>query len=83
MKALTLPAPGKSDVLEYKEVADPALKTDEILVRMEAIGLNFADIMRRNGTCPLRGSAPYINGYEGAGAVIDNNNNNCLSPATE
>ncbi len=75
MKALTLFTPGKSDVLEYKDVADPILKPDEILVKMEAIGLNFADIMRRNGVYPLRGSAPYINGYEGAGVVIDNNNN--------
>ena len=75
MKALTLPAPGKSDVLEYKEVANPVLKSDEILVRMEAIGLNFADIMRRNGVYPLKGNAPYINGYEGAGIVVDNNNN--------
>jgi len=80
MKALTLPAPGKSDVLEYKEVADPTLKADEILVRMEAIGLNFADIMRRSGVYPLRGNAPYINGYEGAGVVIDNNNNTRFKP---
>ena len=80
MKALTLPAPGKSDVLEYKEVADPTSKADEILVRMEAIGLNFADIMRRNGVYPLRGNAPYINGYEGAGVVIDNNNNTMFKP---
>ncbi|WP_158994600.1 quinone oxidoreductase [Mucilaginibacter sp. L196] len=75
MKALTLSTPGKSDVLEYKDVADPILKSDEILVKMEAIGLNFADIMRRNGVYPLRGHAPYINGYEGAGVVVDNNNN--------
>jgi NADPH2:quinone reductase len=80
MKALTLSAPGKSDVLEYKEVARPTLKADEILVKMEAIGLNFADIMRRSGVYPLRGNAPYINGYEGAGVVIDNNNNTMFKP---
>lgn len=80
MKALTLSAPGKSDVLEYKEVAAPVLKADEILVKMEAIGLNFADIMRRNGTYPLRGTAPYINGYEGAGVVVDNNHHTLFKP---
>lgn len=80
MKALILAAPGKPDVLEYKEVPDPVLNEDEILVKMEAIGLNFADIMRRNGTYPLRGHAPYINGYEGAGVVVDNNHNAQFKP---
>lgn len=73
MKALTLSAFGASDVLEYKEVKDPVLKGNEILVEMKAIGLNFADLMRRNGVYPMRGSAPYINGFEGAGVVKDNN----------
>jgi NADPH2:quinone reductase len=73
MKALTLSAFGSSDVLEYQEVNDPVLQSNEILVEMKAIGLNFADLMRRNGVYPLRGKAPYINGFEGAGVVKDNN----------
>jgi NADPH2:quinone reductase len=73
MKALTFSAPGSPDVLEYLEVEDPVLKQEEILVEMKAIGLNYADIMRRGGVYPLRGKAPFINGYEGAGVVIDNN----------
>jgi NADPH2:quinone reductase len=75
MKALTIPMTGQSEVLEYIEVPDPVLKPGEILVKMEAIGLNFADLMRRSGVYPLRGSAPYINGYEGAGIVVNPNNN--------
>lgn len=74
MKALTLSTFGSSDVLEYKEICDPVLKDGEILVEMKAIGLNFADLMRRNGVYPMRGNAPYINGFEGAGTVKDNNN---------
>ncbi|NSL85741.1 quinone oxidoreductase [Chitinophaga sp. Mgbs1] len=73
MKALTLSAFGSSDVLEYKEVNAPQLKAGEVLVEMKAIGLNFADLMRRSGTYPMRGSAPYINGFEGAGIVKDSN----------
>ncbi|SHE77415.1 quinone oxidoreductase family protein [Pedobacter caeni] len=72
MKALTLSAFGSSDVLEYKEISAPELKKGEILVEMKAIGLNFADLMRRNGTYPMNGNAPYINGFEGAGIVKDN-----------
>jgi NADPH2:quinone reductase len=74
MKALTFSSFGGSDVLEYREVSDPVPKAGELLVQMQAIGLNFADLMRRRGTYPLRGSAPYINGYEGAGLVIGSNN---------
>ncbi len=73
MKALTLSSFGNSDVLEYQEVNDPALQGTEILVEMKTIGLNFADLMRRNGVYPMRGKAPYINGFEGAGIVKDNN----------
>ena len=73
MKALTLSSFGSSDVLEYKEVNDPVLNGNEILVEMKAIGLNFADLMRRNGVYPIRGKAPYINGFEGVGIVKDNN----------
>ncbi len=51
------------------------MQAGEILIEMKAIGLNFADLMRRNGTLPMKGNAPYINGYEGAGIVTDSNNN--------
>ena len=80
MKALTLSTFGSSDVLEYKEINAPELKDGEILVEMKAIGLNFADLMRRNGVYPMRGNAPYINGFEGAGIVKDCNNQPGFKP---
>jgi NADPH2:quinone reductase len=80
MKALTFSSFGNSDVLEYKEINNPVLKEDEILVEMKAIGLNFADLMRRNGNYSIRGNLPYINGYEGAGIVSDNNNHSDYKP---
>lgn len=73
MKALTLSSFGSSEVLKYQEVNDPVLQDNEILVEMKTIGLNFADLMRRNGVYPMRGNAPFINGFEGAGIVKDNN----------
>ncbi len=80
MKALTLSKFGSSDVLAYKEINAPELKDGEILVEMKTIGLNFADIMRRNGVYPMRGNAPYINGFEGAGIVKDCNNHPGFKP---
>ena len=44
MKALVFNTFGGPEVLEYLEIADPVIGHDEILVRMKAIGLNFADI---------------------------------------
>ncbi|PSL42701.1 NADPH2:quinone reductase [Chitinophaga niastensis] len=75
MKALTFSTFGNSDVLEYKEVEDPTLQAGELLVEMKSIGLNFADIYRRKGNYHLKGKPPYIAGYEGAGIVVNNNNN--------
>ncbi|PKB17496.1 quinone oxidoreductase [Flavobacterium sp. 5] len=75
MKALTFSAFGDSDVLEYIEIPSPTLKSDEILVEMKAIGLNFADVYRRKGNYHLKGNPPFIAGYEGAGIVVNANNN--------
>ncbi len=69
MKALIFKTFGGPEVLEYGEVKDPVIGPDEILVRMKAIGLNFADIYRRKGNYHLAGEPPYILGYEGAGIV--------------
>jgi NADPH2:quinone reductase len=75
MKALALSTFGSSEVLEYREINNPVLKEGEVLIEMKAVGLNFADLMRRSGVYPMRGSSPYINGFEGAGVVVDANNN--------
>ncbi|MFJ8235957.1 quinone oxidoreductase family protein [Ureibacillus sp. NPDC094379] len=69
MKALIFENFGGPDVLQYKEISNPILKENEILVRMKAIGLNFADIYRRKGNYHLAGEPPYILGYEGSGIV--------------
>lgn len=74
MKALTFSTFGDSDVLEYIEIPGPELKSDEILVEMKAIGLNFADVYRRKGNYHLKGNPPFIAGYEGAGIIVDANN---------
>ena len=69
MKALIFESFGGPDVLRYKEISEPSIKDGEILVRMKAIGLNFADVYRRKGNYHLAGLPPYILGYEGSGIV--------------
>lgn len=69
LKALIFKTFGGPEVLEYEEVVNPTVGPEEILVRMKAIGLNFADIYRRKGNYHLEGKPPFILGYEGAGIV--------------
>ncbi|MBB3108718.1 NADPH2:quinone reductase [Paenibacillus phyllosphaerae] len=69
MKALVFDRFGGPEVLEYREVQEPELAAGTVLVRMRAIGLNFADVYRRKGNYHLQGEPPYILGYEGAGVV--------------
>jgi NADPH2:quinone reductase len=69
MKALCFEEFGGPEVLEYRDLPDPILAPGHALVRLSAIGLNFADIYRRRGNYHLAGAPPYILGYEGAGVV--------------
>jgi NADPH:quinone reductase len=75
MKALTFSKFGAAEVLEYIEIPKPTIKENEVLVKMEAIGLNYADIYRRKGNYHLKGNPPFIAGYEGAGIVFESNCN--------
>src|SRR5450432_737280 len=70
MKALYFNDFGRAEVLQYGEVPDPEAKSGQALVRMHAIGLNFADIYRRRGNYHLAGEPPFILGYEGAGEIL-------------
>jgi NADPH2:quinone reductase len=69
MKALCFERFGGPEVLAVREVPDPAPRPDHAVVRMLAIGLNFADVYRRRGNYHLAGDPPWIAGYEGAGVV--------------
>lgn len=73
MKALTFSKFGGPEVLEYIETENPKISEHEVLVKMEAIGLNYADIYRRKGNYHLKGNPPFIAGYEGAGIVVESN----------
>ena len=69
MMALCFEKFGGPEVLEYRDLPDPIPAPGSALVRLKAIGLNFADIYRRRGNYHLAGAPPYIPGYEGAGVV--------------
>jgi NADPH2:quinone reductase len=69
MKALVFNHFGGPEVLSLREIKDPVHSEKEVIVRMKAIGLNFADVYRRKGNYHLVGNPPFILGYEGAGVI--------------
>ncbi|WP_211747971.1 quinone oxidoreductase [Paenibacillus sp. Marseille-Q4541] len=71
MKALVFREFGGPEVLHIEEIEQPAIEDGTVLVQMKAIGLNYADIYRRQGNYHLEGEPPYILGYEGAGIVVE------------
>lgn len=69
MHALLFEKFGGPEVLHWGEQPDPIPASGQALVRMHSVGLNFADVYRRNGNYHLSGTAPWVLGYEGAGVI--------------
>lgn len=69
MKALVFDNFGGPEVLSVREIEEPERTNSAVIVRMKAIGLNFADVYRRKGNYHLVGEPPFILGYEGAGVI--------------
>lgn len=67
MKAIQVSAPGAADALQYVDVPQPAPKDGEVLVRIEAIGVNYIDVYHRSGLYPM--PLPFVPGSEAAGVV--------------
>ena len=62
---------GDPDVFEIRENADPLPKPGEVLIDVEAIGVNFADVLMRQGLYAAAPKLPAVPGYEVAGTVTD------------
>ena len=70
MLAIEIEYPGGPEVLSSVERADPELKPGEVLVRVEAAGVNRPDLMQRAGKYPPPPGASDIPGLEIAGTVV-------------
>lgn len=69
MKAAAFSEYGPADVLRYADVADPAMGPLDVLVRVEACGVNHSDLDSRNGTSRWRFGLPWVLGAEFVGTV--------------
>ena len=61
---------GKSDTaFEIREVEIPVVSNDQVLIKVEAFGINFADVMARLGLYKGAPPIPALLGYEVVGHV--------------
>ncbi len=69
MKQIVIPRSGGTDVLTIKEAPDPAAEAGQVVVETRAAGINFADVLARQGLYPDAPGMPCVVGYEIAGVV--------------
>jgi NADPH:quinone reductase-like Zn-dependent oxidoreductase len=60
---------GGVEVLKVQEKPDPQPRKGEVLIRVRAAGLNFADILSRQGLYPDSPPKPVVMGYEVSGVI--------------
>ena len=68
MKAIRVHALGGPEVMRLEDIPDPTPAAGEVIVRMEAIGVNVLEVFQRNGEVPTK--PPFTPGTEGAGTVV-------------
>src|SRR3989442_6470251 len=67
VKAIRVHSPGGSEALRYEDVPQPAPGAGQVLVKVEAAGVNFVDVYQRTGLYKV--ALPFTLGQEAAGRV--------------
>ncbi|MGW7681805.1 zinc-binding dehydrogenase [Kribbella sp. NPDC054772] len=70
VKALEQPSLEGPGVMRLVDVPVPAVGAGEVLVKVGAAGVNFADVMQTRGTYDGGPRPPYLAGFEAAGVVV-------------
>ena len=69
MRAIVLDRHGGPGVLRVRELPDPTPGAGEVRVRVEAIGVNYAEILSRKGLYGWAPPLPYTPGMEATGTI--------------
>src|SRR5438477_2067175 len=70
MRAVVITRHGPPEVLVVQDRPDPVPGAGEVLIDVQAAGINFADLMARLGLYPDAPKPPCVIGYEVAGTVV-------------
>ncbi|AFU03528.1 quinone oxidoreductase family protein [Nocardia brasiliensis] len=69
MRAIQVSEHGGPEVLHHVELPDPTIDADQLLVDVQATGINFIDTYIRTGRYPQ--DVPYVPGSEATGVVAE------------
>ncbi len=67
MKAIQIKQTGGPEVMELVDLPVPQPKSNEVVVKIQAAGVNFIDVYNREGR--YKQALPFVLGQEGAGTV--------------
>lgn len=72
MKAVVFDKYGDPEVLKWKEVEAPKIKSNEVLIKVAAAGVNRPDVIQRKGYYPApKGAIQNILGLEVSGVITE------------
>lgn len=69
MHAIVCHQHGGPEVMQCEEIPEPKPASGEVLIKAEAIGVNYVDTMRRSGKHPSAPNPPFTPGIEVCGRV--------------
>jgi len=67
MKQVVIPRYGPPEVLTVREAPEPSVTAGTVRIRVRAAGINFSDLLARQGLYPGAPKPPAVMGYEVAG----------------
>jgi NADPH2:quinone reductase len=70
MKAVRIHEFGGLEVLKWEEVPEPEPRANQVLIKVDSAGVNYADISRRQGNYPGP-DLPSTLGLEAAGTIVE------------
>lgn len=80
MKKIQINSFGGPEVLTLVETDLPKPKSGEVLIKNEAAGINFSDILRRRNTYFMPTPLPYTLGAEAVGTIVELGPDSTQSP---
>ncbi len=71
MKAILFHQHGGPEVLQYEEIAPPAVGPEQVLIAVKAAAINRLDLFVREGWPGLKLTMPHIPGSDASGVVLE------------
>jgi D-arabinose 1-dehydrogenase-like Zn-dependent alcohol dehydrogenase len=70
MRAIVVRQAGGIEHMHLEEVPEPEMRPNDVMIRVEACGVCFHDVVTRNGTMRRGVEIPFIPGHEVSGTVV-------------